>query len=337
MNKISIAIPVFNGEKYLKQAIESAIEQTQPADEILVFVHDTKDSSMLIAQEFSDRIKLIEENTNLNIGQAWNRLYELSLCDYIVMLHCDDLLNPNAVKLIRAFIQENPSVGMLFGLSYISNASQPMQESLETFEQKTNFSVEEIPKATNEFQVATSRGFLPGCSGLCLHRKTMLSTKFNEKLSIIIDCEFFARIAYWTEIIGIPNVLATYRIHQSSTLQTTTTKRTLEDYKVWLQELESGSINIPRDSIDQYRGFLLRRLASFYSSLIYDYKVELASEMLSIWKDQISRYNQIYQKSISRMMRIFIAVSLIEDKYFWGISFLFSRFHRFLARYASSP
>ena len=49
---IGIAIPVFNGEKYLKDAIESALNQTVPADEILVFIHDTQDKSRVIAEEF---------------------------------------------------------------------------------------------------------------------------------------------------------------------------------------------------------------------------------------------------------------------------------------------
>ena len=92
MTTISISIPVFNGEKYLKESIESAINQTTPADEILVFIHDTSDNSMLIAREFGQRIKIVEENTNLNIGQAWNRLYELSQSEYVLMLHADDQL-----------------------------------------------------------------------------------------------------------------------------------------------------------------------------------------------------------------------------------------------------
>ena len=109
MTTISISIPVFNGEKYLKEAIESAIAQTTPSDEILVFVHDTSDESILIARGFGQRIRIVEENTNLNIGQAWNRLYELSQFDYVVMLHADDKLHESAIENLKYAIEKKSS------------------------------------------------------------------------------------------------------------------------------------------------------------------------------------------------------------------------------------
>lgn len=316
MNKISISIPVFNGEKYLKEAIESAIEQTQPADEILVFVHDTNDSSMLIAQEFGDKIKLIEENTNLNIGQAWNRLYELSLCDYVIMLHCDDKLHSNAVKSFSFVIEENPSTGMIFGRTCIG--------------QNLNFTAEETPKSTTEFQLAVSKGFNPGCSGLCLHRQTMLNVMFNEKLHIILDYEFISRIScFCINVIGIPDILITYRVHENSTLQTTKIKQIVDDYIEWIRQCDQTQA-MSNDYSNQYRGIALRRFASFYSSLIYDYRFEEALEMTDIWQNQISNHNQIYRQNISRIMHVFITISLIKNKYAFGFVFLIARIHRFL-------
>ena len=111
---IGIAIPVLNGEKYLKDAIESALNQTVPADEILVFIHDTKDTSRNVAEKFLPRVRIVEENTNLNIGQAWNKLYELSKSDYVVMLHDDDTLELECIELIREKITSDPSVKRMF-------------------------------------------------------------------------------------------------------------------------------------------------------------------------------------------------------------------------------
>lgn len=310
-NTIAIAIPVFNGEKFLKEAIESALNQTVPADEILVFIHDTQDKSRIIAEEFLPKVRIVEENTNLNIGQAWNRLYEISQSDYVIMLHDDDTLQFNTIEIIKEKIYSYPDVKMIFGGSYIFD--QELIDSGNVLTKQLNFALESVPINTHDFKTKMLKGFLPGCSGLCLHKKTMLNTKFNERLSILLDCEFFTRISLLStyEIVGIQKVLANYRINKTSTMGTTTTHKVLQDYQSWLKQIDDSSIQLPVEVTDQYRGYVLRRLASFYSSAIYDNRKEIVVELQKRWKAYIISHDRILKQYLSKSMIIFIKLSLL--------------------------
>ena len=321
---ITIAIPVLNGEKYLKEAIESAINQITPADEILVFVHDTSDESILIARGFGQRIRIVEENTNLNIGQAWNRLYELSQSDYVVMLHADDKLHESAIENFKYAIEKNPLAGMIFGILCLKN--EILQTSV------TNFSSEHIPRSNNAFEAAMQTGFLPGCSGLCLKRDVIIHNKFSERLNIILDVEFFNRICLCIEVVGLPFILATYRVHAHSTSQISKIKHTVDDYKLLLSDLKNISINLSGENASKYSGSILRRFASYYSSLIHAYEVDMALDLVSTWKWQISENNQVYRTYLSKFMRIFIEISLIDCNYGFFLSFILARLHRFISR-----
>jgi glycosyltransferase involved in cell wall biosynthesis len=329
---IGIAIPVLNGEKYLKDAIESALNQTVPADEILVFIHDTKDTSRNVAEKFLPRVRIAEENTNLNIGQAWNRLYELSKSDYVVMLHDDDTLELKCIELIREKIISNPSIKMIFGGSYVFN--QEINQNNLTIKKQLNFPLESVPINTYDFKSKILKGFLPGCSGLCLHRDTMLKTKFNERLSIVLDCEFFTRSSLLiSEVAGLQKVLANYRVSTTSTMAAATTQKVVRDYQSWMEQIDNSSIQLPVEVIDQYRGFVFRRLASFYSSAIYDNRLEIVAELQKLLETQIFRHDLIFKKYLSKSMLILIKISLLGMiGYYFAI--VIARVDRILKRFA---
>ena len=73
---IGIGLPVRNGEKYLQQAIQSAINQIEPADEIVVVLNNSEDCSWQICQEFLPYIRIVEDNSIDSIGAAWNAVFQ---------------------------------------------------------------------------------------------------------------------------------------------------------------------------------------------------------------------------------------------------------------------
>ncbi len=122
MTPIGIGIPVYNGEKYLSEAIESALNQTVQADEVFIFIHDSTDRSLQIAESFAPNVRIVEDNSSLTIGQAWNAIYTHSFCDYVVMLHADDRLHPDSIKILKQAIAEDSHAGLIFGRTRIISA-----------------------------------------------------------------------------------------------------------------------------------------------------------------------------------------------------------------------
>ena len=104
---VSICIPVFNGERYLKEAIQSALEQSYDHFEIVIVDDNSSDRSLEIVKALADpRIRLFSNDGPHGIGHNWNRCIELSSGDYFCLLHQDDILQRDYVKSMLAGIKE---------------------------------------------------------------------------------------------------------------------------------------------------------------------------------------------------------------------------------------
>lgn len=90
--KISVIIPVYNGEKYLARCIDSVLNQTLDKVEIILVDDGSKDKSPLICDEYAknkDNIKVIHKN-NGGLTAAWKTGVAMALGDYIGFVDCDD-------------------------------------------------------------------------------------------------------------------------------------------------------------------------------------------------------------------------------------------------------
>lgn len=100
--KISIIIPVYNAELYLKQCLQSVINQTFENWEIIAINDGSKDNSEKILKEFirtDNRIKYINQE-NAGASEARKRGINLAQGKYIVFLDSDDWLSEDALKLM---------------------------------------------------------------------------------------------------------------------------------------------------------------------------------------------------------------------------------------------
>jgi len=100
MNKqpaISVIVPVYNVEKYLRQCLESIVGQTFRDLEIIVINDGSKDSSLNIIREYAekdDRIKIIDK-PNEGYGKTMNRGLEAAAGEYIGIVESDDWIEPD--------------------------------------------------------------------------------------------------------------------------------------------------------------------------------------------------------------------------------------------------
>jgi glycosyltransferase involved in cell wall biosynthesis len=88
---VSILIPCYNAERWVGQAIESALAQTWPNKEVIVVDDGSTDGSLEVIKRFGDRIKW-ESGPNRGGNAARNRLLELSHGEWIQYLDADDYL-----------------------------------------------------------------------------------------------------------------------------------------------------------------------------------------------------------------------------------------------------
>src|SRR5580692_7261445 len=94
---VSILIPCFNAEKWVAQAIESALAQTWPKKEVFVVDDGSTDASLEIIRHFDGRVRW-ETGPNRGGGAARNRLLQLAGGEWLQYLDADDFLLPQKLE-----------------------------------------------------------------------------------------------------------------------------------------------------------------------------------------------------------------------------------------------
>lgn len=102
--KISVIIPIYNVEKYIKRCMDSLLRQTFKDFEVVVVNDATPDQSMAIVEDFSkkcEQVTIVEHEKNM--GLMWTRRtgYQAAKGDYFVFLDSDDWLPDNALEIFQ--------------------------------------------------------------------------------------------------------------------------------------------------------------------------------------------------------------------------------------------
>lgn len=109
MPKISVIVPVYNVEKYLKKCVDSIIAQTHKNLEIILIDDGSTDSSLKICEEYAkdERVKLICQE-NSGAAAARNAGIDAASGDYIHFADADDYLEPNMYEeLLKVSVEYN--------------------------------------------------------------------------------------------------------------------------------------------------------------------------------------------------------------------------------------
>ena len=96
---VSILIPAYNAQQWLRETLRSAIAQTWERKEIIIVDDGSKDDTLSIAKEFEGDGVQVFTQQNQGAAAARNRAFSLSHGDYIQWLDADDLLGPDKIPL----------------------------------------------------------------------------------------------------------------------------------------------------------------------------------------------------------------------------------------------
>jgi glycosyltransferase involved in cell wall biosynthesis len=110
---VSIVIPCFNAERWVEQAIESALAQTWPEKEVIVVDDGSQDASLDIIKSFGSRIRW-ETGPNLGGNVARNRLLELARGEWLQYVDADDYLLPLKVERQVSFLRDHPTCDVVY-------------------------------------------------------------------------------------------------------------------------------------------------------------------------------------------------------------------------------
>jgi glycosyltransferase involved in cell wall biosynthesis len=110
----SVLICVRNGERYLSEAIESALSQTLSPHEIIVVDDGSSDATVAVARSFKGLVRVIEQEP-LGLGAARNTALSAATTEFAGYLDADDLWDPRRLDVQLAAFERDPSLDLVFG------------------------------------------------------------------------------------------------------------------------------------------------------------------------------------------------------------------------------
>lgn len=221
---VSIIIPVYNVEKYLRQCIESVINQTYKKIEIILINDGSTDTSLNICREYEKNDKRIRVINQDNHGQGYARNIgnKMALGEYIAYVDSDDYVEVTYVEVM-----------LKKALKYESDFVQSCTRKFEDGGKKSvvDLCVSEIEiltasEAMKEF--CYQRKINPGPCGKLIRKNILEEIIFPEKLGYE-DLGFtYKVIGNSSVIVVIPDVLYHYRQHELSTMHMSFSKKKID-------------------------------------------------------------------------------------------------------------
>jgi len=113
--QVAVIMPVYNGEKYLSEAIESILSQTYTDFEFIIIDDGSCDNSLSIARDYASsdkRILLIMNQQNLGISVSLNKGIRIARGEYIARMDADDISDLRRLEYQVDFMDANPEIGI---------------------------------------------------------------------------------------------------------------------------------------------------------------------------------------------------------------------------------
>jgi len=227
--QISIIIPVYNVEKYLRQCLDSVLNQEADDYEVICINDGSTDGSGEILHEYSekyDKIKVIQQE-NKGLSAARNAGMKAAYGEYIFFLDSDDWLVPNALEILKK--EANGEDIICFnGRRYFEDGSLEVPDEGIT---ESNLSGWDY---YNKYALKP-RKFHFVCTVLRIYRRDfLLQYQLFFEEGIYHEDNLFTPIAcyYAKSVKVIPDILYVYRIRANSITQNFDSKRILDIVKV---------------------------------------------------------------------------------------------------------
>ncbi|TAF63060.1 MAG: glycosyltransferase family 2 protein [Cytophagales bacterium] len=205
---ISVIMPVFNAESYLKEAIESILNQTFSDFEFLIFNDGSKDKSAEIVQSYAQKdSRIIFYNYQENTGylKHLNEGIELAKGKYIARMDADDISLPQRFQEQVDFMEKNQEIGIC-GTWF------------EVFDNNTRKTIQVTKHNADDFGIKISLLYYCSLGHPTILAKASLlkNNPYDQYFYPAEDYELWSRLVPITKFHNIPKVLLLYRWHDTN-------------------------------------------------------------------------------------------------------------------------
>lgn len=205
---VSIVLPVYNGEKYIRESIDSVLHQTYQNWELLILDDCSTDATARIAMEYAGkdpRILYHRNEKNLRLPRNLNRGFSLAKGVYLTWTSDDNRYKPKAIETMVRALEQNRGSGFAFASCRIIDAEGREIEYIMVGDHSKK-------------RVVGSNGV-----GACfLYTRAVYEAvgEYDPDYALVEDFDYWQRIMSRFDSVAIPEILYEYRWHDGALTST---------------------------------------------------------------------------------------------------------------------
>jgi len=249
MPLISVVIPVYNGERTIRETIASVLKQTFTDFELLVIDDGSTDTTPAIASSFTDPRLTVLSYPNAGLAASRNRGIAKASGKYISFIDADDLWTPDKLELQLRALESNPEAAVAYSLvDVIDDSSQWIRPG------------GHLKVSDNAYSHLLLTNFIEnGSNALILKSAFERVGNFDESLKAAEDWDLYIRLAKHYPFVVVPSPQILYR--ESSTSMSS---KIIQQKSQSLQVIEKAFSDAPeslqylkKDSINNINKYLI--------------------------------------------------------------------------------
>lgn len=210
---VSVCIPAYNNAGYIRETIDSILNQTYHNIELVVVDDNSKDNTLDVIQSVKDsRVKVYHNEENLGMVGNWNKCLSLTSGEYIKLICADDMLDQNAIEIEARAMQQHPTVNLVESDTRLVDINGKKTGVFHRYHKSGEVNGKKVAKKSLLIQ-----NFF-GAPVNNMIRKSALEKVgyFDESFTYILDFDMWVRLACSGDIYIIHQQLNSFRIRNDS-------------------------------------------------------------------------------------------------------------------------
>lgn len=145
MAKVTVAIPIYNADKYLEDAILSVLSQTFQDFDLWLVDDGSSDSSLAICEKFlhDTRVKIFADGKNLKLSARLNMISQKVKTEFLLRMDSDDIMHPEKIEKQLKVLESHPEIDILSTNLYSIDENNRVQGK--RFDRENSFLGEILP------------------------------------------------------------------------------------------------------------------------------------------------------------------------------------------------
>ncbi|MDJ0619011.1 MAG: glycosyltransferase [Calothrix sp. MO_192.B10] len=278
MVKVTVLMAIYNGQDYLREAVDSILAQTFQDFEFLIINDGSTDSTREIICSYHDpRIRLIHNEHNLGLTRSLNKGWELAKGEFIARQDADDISEPERLAKQVAFLETHSEVALVG--TWFKNID-PQGSLIGEYD---------LPCDSTEIRWEILF-YSPFVHSAVMFRKDIISEQiglYNEAFSYAQDYDLWWRISRRFKVANIKDYLIKLRVNPSS--MTATYGNVVDDEPILIQMTNIGHL-LGQQKVKKWsNGILLKRMTSLWLAETGSLSYELPEELKDLKPRQFNK------------------------------------------------